>query len=111
MKTWLTGIVCSTALSLACVALAQNDPKPAPPPFPTPQKAPSPESPQNTTNATAEAESEYQKALAKCDMGPQNERAKCVNEAEEHFYGALSGSNPGLQGNPGSNTGATETGK
>jgi hypothetical protein len=111
MKRSLAGILCGAALSLACAALAQNSPPEPPPPFPTPQKAPPPESPQNTTNAAAQAESEYRAALAKCDAKPQDERQTCVNGAEEHFYGALSGSNPGPQGNPGSNTGATETGK
>jgi hypothetical protein len=108
-------LVCAAALSaLAYVAYAQNSPpeaKPAPPPFPAPSKAPSPESPQNTTNASAQAEAEYRTALAKCDARPQSERSACTSAAEERFYGALSSSNPGLQGNRGSNTGATEAGK
>ena len=86
MKPSLAAIICGAGLSLACGALAQTAaPKPPAPPFPTPQKAPSPESPQNTTNAAAQAESEYQKARAKCDMGPQAERQKCIDQAEEHF--------------------------
>ena len=115
MNRSLAELVCAAALSaLACVVYAQNsppEPMPTPPPFPTPSKAPTPESPQNTTNASAQAEADYRMARAKCDTRPQNERSACVNEAEEHFYSALSGRNPGLQGNPGSNTGAKETGK
>ncbi len=115
MKPSLPHIICAAALSAAvCVVYAQNSPPeqaPAPPAFPTPGKAPTPESPQNTNNAAAQAEADYRAARAKCDTRPQNERTACINDAEEHFYGALSGNNPGLQGNPGSNTGATETGK
>jgi hypothetical protein len=115
MNRTFAGIIWAAAMSaLSPVVWAQNsppEPPPQPPPFPTPEKAPSPESPQNTTNAAAQAEAEYKTALAKCDARPENEREKCINDAEEHFYGALSGTNPGLQGNPGSNTGATETGK
>jgi hypothetical protein len=111
MKPSLASILCGVALSaLASSVLAQSN-APEPLTFPTPQKAPSPESPQNTTNASAQAEAEYKAAVAKCDARPQNERPACINDAEEHFYGALSGSNPGLQGNPGSNAGAIETGK
>ena len=115
MKRSLAGIVWAVAISaLAPVVYAQNSPSEpalAPPSSPAPEKAPSPDSPQNTTNASAQAEAEYRAAVARCDARPAGERSACVNEAEEHFYGALSGANPGLQGNPGSNTGATETGK
>jgi hypothetical protein len=115
MKPLFAGIIWAAAMSaLAPVVWAQNRPPeaaPAPLTFPTPEKAPSPESPQNTTNASAQAEADYRAALAKCDARPESERSACINDAEEHFYGALSGSNPGLQGNPRSNTGATETGK
>jgi hypothetical protein len=117
MRPSFAGIVCAAAISaLAGTLYAQNSPPEsppaaAPPAFPTPGKAPTPESPQNTTNASAQAEAEYRAALAKCDARPQSERSACTNDAEEHFYGALSGNNPGLQGNPGSNTGATDTGK
>lgn len=110
MKRAFTGIVCAAVLSTAPFAMAQNSPS-EPATFPTPSKAPSPESPQNTTNAAAQAEADYRAALARCDARPQSDHQSCINEAEEHFYGALSGRNPGLQGNPGSNTGATETGK
>jgi hypothetical protein len=113
MKRPALGIIFAAALSVfACPAFAQNsppEPPPKAPPFPTPQKAPSPESPQNTTNASAQAEADYKAARAKCDMGSRDQREKCVSDAEEQFYGALAGTNPGEQGNPGSR--ATETGK
>jgi hypothetical protein len=86
---------------LTCVAAAQNSPpQPAPkaPPFPTTQKARSPEPPQNATNAKAQAEAEYHAAVAKCDAKPQTDRRGCVDDAEEHFYGVLAGTNPGEQG-------------
>ena len=111
MKPSLASIVCAATFSALASSVSAQNSAPEPLTFPTPQKAPTPESPQNTTNASAQAEAEYKAAVAKCDAGPQNERPACINGAEEHFYGALSGSNPGLQGNPGSNAGSIETGK
>jgi hypothetical protein len=114
MKRSFVRILCGAALSaMACVASAQNSPPqpaPKPVPFAAPQKAPSPESPQTTTNAKAQAEADYHAALAKCDAKPRTEQQRCVSQAEERFYAAFAGANPGEQGNPGSNTGARGTG-
>jgi hypothetical protein len=74
---------------------------------PTPAAAPSPESPQNTTNAAAQARADYKAAQAKCNAQPEASRDACLRDARTGYEGALSGSNPGLQGNPGSNTGNT----
>lgn len=113
MKRSAACILCAAVLSAATsVAFAQNappQPPPKAPPLTAAQKAPSPESPQNTTNAKAQAEADYHTALAKCDESRETERQQCVSQAEEQFYGALAGTNPGEQGNPGRS--ARETGK
>jgi len=78
---------------------------------PTPTGASSPDSPQNTTNAAAQAVAEYKAAQAKCNTQPDGARDTCLREARAGYEAALSGRNPGLQGNPGSNAGTSETPK
>ena len=105
----------AVALGAAAPMVYGQDQPPAPPPparsSPTPAGAPSPDSPQNTTNAAAQAAAEYRSAQARCNAQPEATRDACLRDARAGYEGALSGRNPGLQGNPGSNTGASETPK
>ena len=112
-------IFCVTALALTVFGTyAQNsppEPAPAPKPaakpaFPTPGGNPSSDEPALTTNAKAQANAEHKAARAKCDKGPASQRDDCLRQADEHYYHALAGDNPGEQGNPGSNTGFKGTG-
>ena len=104
--------------AIALGAFAQNSPpEPAPPPkpvakptFPTPGGNPSSDEPALTTNARAPANAEHTAARAKCEKGPTTQRDDCLRQADEHYYRALAGENPGEQGNPGSNTGFKGTG-
>jgi hypothetical protein len=104
----------TVAGAVAFGGYAQDQP-PAPHPparlVPTPAAAPSPDSPQNTTNAAAQAAAEYKAAQATCNAQPEAARDACLRDARAGYEGALSGRNPGLQGNPGSNAGASETPK
>ena len=112
---------------------AQNSPPPAPAPgrlapsspeaapstsaaaarkVPTPAGNPTTDEPKFTTNARAQADAEHQAARARCEAHPTpDDRAACLRQADEDYDRALAGQNPGEQGNPGSNTGANETGR
>ena len=98
--------LCVATLSSAVVfgAYAQDQP-PAPHPpariVATPAAAPARDSAQSTTNAAAQATAEYKAAQAKCDAQLEAARDACLREARATYEGALSGRNPGLQGNPG----------
>ena len=96
---------------MAPVVYGQDQP-PAPHPparlVPTPAGASSPDSPQNTSNAAVQAAAEYRAAQARCNAQPETARDACLRDARAGYEGALSGRNPGLQGNPGSNSGASE---
>lgn len=122
--------LCAGALALTAVAVhAQNSPPPAPAPGrvvpSSPEAAPStplaarkvpspaanPTTDELTTSARAQADAEHQAARARCEAHPTSEQAACLRAADEAYDRVLAGQNPDEQGNPGSNTGADETGR